>query len=70
MKIRRTDDHFHIDLSPAEARVLFEELSSVRGGARMPKLRQVCEGLDAVFSLPTPPKLGRPPSKKLENDAV
>jgi hypothetical protein len=56
MKIRRSDDSVHIDLSLAEARVLLEELSGVRGGARLPKLRQVCVGLEALFSLMAPSK--------------
>ena len=71
MKIRRTDDLFHIDLTPAEARVLFDELSSVRGGARLPKIRQVCQELDRLFTLVSimaPPKLGRRPKQKVATE--
>lgn len=56
MKIHRSADYFHIDLLPAEARVLLEELSHVRGGARLPKLRQVCVGLEALLTLIKPEK--------------
>lgn len=57
MKIRRAanSDSICIELSGAEARVLLEELSDVRGGARLPKLKQVCLGL-ATLLLPFEPQ--------------
>lgn len=51
MNIRNVDGVVHIELSPAEARVFHEELSHVRGGARLPKIRQVCVELEKAFSL-------------------
>ena len=66
MKIRRTDDLFHVDLTAAEARVLLDELVHVRGGARLPKLRQVCSGLETLLELvksSVPPPKGRRPLK-------
>jgi hypothetical protein len=51
MKIHRSTGYIHIDLSGAEATVLLEELENVRGGAKLPKLRQVCEGLKGSLSL-------------------
>lgn len=51
MKIRHSLGFIHIDLSAAEARAFLEELAHVRGGTRLPKLRQVCAGLEASFSL-------------------
>jgi hypothetical protein len=50
-----------INLTGPEARVLLEELAHVRGGSRMPKLRQVCAGLEALFML-------TPKGKKKAND--
>jgi hypothetical protein len=63
MKIHHSTGYVHIDLSAAEARVLLEELSNVRGGARLPKLRQVCKGLEALLVLTEVPpvKRGRTP---------
>jgi len=43
-----------IELSLIEARALLYELSNVRGGARLPKLRQVCESLENLFVLLSP----------------
>jgi hypothetical protein len=59
MKIRRTIDTVCIELPFAEARVLFDELSHVRGGARLPKLRQVCRELEETFALETQTTEGR-----------
>lgn len=59
MKIYRSADSVHIDLSIAEARVFLEELAHVRGGTRLPKLRQVCDGLEALFTLMAPKPDGR-----------
>ncbi len=53
MKIRRTADTLNIELPFAEARVLFDELSDVRGGARLPKLKQVCRELETALELET-----------------
>jgi hypothetical protein len=53
MKVRDVTGVVHIELTPAEARVFLEELSHVRGGARLQKIRQVCAGLEALFSLTT-----------------
>ena len=69
MKIHRSDGLVHIDLSGAEALWLLEELETVRGGAQMPKLRQVCFELRTALALgaPEPPKKrGRPPKPKAE----
>jgi hypothetical protein len=51
MKVLRSPNRITIELSGAEARVLFEELSTIRGGSRMPKIRQVCGELEASFAL-------------------
>jgi hypothetical protein len=51
MKIRRTVDSVCIELPFAEAKVLLDELAHVRGGARLPKLRQVCHELETTFEL-------------------
>jgi hypothetical protein len=59
MKIRRTPDSVCIELPFAEARVLLDELSHVRGGARLPKLRQVCHELETTFSLEDSKTKGR-----------
>jgi hypothetical protein len=56
MRVRYATDLICVELSPAEARVLLDELSHVRGGARLPKLRQVCAGLEALFTLVAPTK--------------
>ena len=56
MKIRRTADSICIELPPAEAKVLLDELAHVRGGARLPKIRQVVAELEAAFSIDTPKK--------------
>jgi hypothetical protein len=56
MRVRYATDIICVELSPAEARVLLDELSDVRGGARLPKLRQVCVGLEALFKLVAPVK--------------
>lgn len=67
MKIHRSAGFVHIDLSGAEAAVLLEELETVRGGAQMPKLRQVCFELRTVLALGAPVpdrKRGRPPNPK------
>lgn len=39
--------------------MLLEELSNVRGGAKLPKLRQLCHGLESIFSLTVPAFLGK-----------
>lgn len=51
MRIHLEGTRVQIDLTGAEARVFLEELAHVRGGTRMPKLRQVCAGLEATFML-------------------
>ena len=58
MKVHRSDDNVHVELTIAEARVLLDELAHVRGGARLPKLRQVCVALEALFVLMAPPSRG------------
>jgi hypothetical protein len=52
LRIRRDTSTaaIHIELSPPEARAFFEELLDVPGGARLPKLKQVCQGLGALFA--------------------
>ena len=49
MRVKRSDDGFRIEFSGAEARVFFEELSDLPGGARRPKIRQVCDALELAF---------------------
>jgi hypothetical protein len=49
LKTRRTVKIIYIEFSPAEARVLLDELSDVRGGARLPKLKQVCRELEMAL---------------------
>ena len=51
MKIRRTPDAVCIELPFAEASVLLDELSHVRGGARLPQLRQICVELESSLAL-------------------
>ena len=51
MKIHRSEDNIHVELTIAEARVLLDELAHVRGGARLPKIRQVCAGLETTLEL-------------------
>lgn len=65
MKIHRSTGYIHVDLTVAEAMVLLEELSNVRGGSRLPKLRQVCEGLGESIALAivTPKRPGRPSTR-------
>lgn len=62
MKIHRSTGYVHIDLSGAEAAVLLEELETVRGGSKFPKIRQACEGLRsslAAHAALTAPKINR-----------
>jgi hypothetical protein len=71
MKIRRSFGLINVELTSAEAALLFDELETVRGGARMPKLRQLCMALGASVELDKPPekkRIGRPPGVK--NGAV
>lgn len=51
MKIHRSTGYVHIDLTGAEAAVLLDELENVRGGSKLPKVRQVCEGLKNSLGL-------------------
>lgn len=64
MKIHRSTGYVHIDLSGAEAAVLLEELETVRGGSKHPKIRQVCEGLATTLAIgpraPDRPRGGQP----------
>lgn len=64
MKITRTPDSVCIELPFAEAKVLFDELAHVRGGARLPKLRQVCVELETTFALETQAVEGRKKARK------
>lgn len=75
MKIHRGKEYIHIDLSGAEAAWLLEELETVPGGSKFPKIRQVCGGLTHSLALvPEPPKpRGRPPKLKIiepEKDVI
>jgi len=63
MRTRLSVDLIHIDLSLAEARVFLDELTHVRGGARLPKIRQVCKDLEVTLMLVTP-KVGKISSAK------
>lgn len=49
MKIHRSAEYIHIDLTGAEAAVLLEELENVRGGSKLPKIRQMCDSLRTVI---------------------
>jgi hypothetical protein len=51
MRIHRTVQTLSIELPLAEALVLLDELSHVRGGARLPKLKQVCHELEMALTL-------------------
>jgi hypothetical protein len=51
MKIHRSTGYIHIDLTGPEAAVLLEELENVRGGSKLPKVRQVCEELKGSLGL-------------------
>jgi hypothetical protein len=57
LKIRRTIDTVSIELSLPEASVLHDELSHVRGGARLPKLRQVVHELEVALKIEAERKL-------------
>lgn len=59
MKIRRTTDSICVELPLAEAAVLLDELSHVRGGARLPKLKQVCTELEGALALEARQKSNR-----------
>jgi cellulase/cellobiase CelA1 len=68
VKIHRSTGYIHIDLSGAEAAWLLEELETVRGGAKFPKIRQVCEELKTALALGAQEpdrKRGRPKSAGL-----
>lgn len=54
MKIQRFDGRVLIEFKPSEARVFLDELSHLRGGARMPKIRQICAELELAFGLGEP----------------
>lgn len=63
MKIYRSSKTVHVELSVAEARVLIEEMAHVRGGARLRKFKQVCEGLESTVALKVvdpPDNIARP----------
>lgn len=68
MRILLEDTRVRIDLTGPEARVLLEELVHVRGGARLPKLRQVCAGLEAIFLLAPKAQAARAGSKSKKAD--
>ena len=54
VKARRLANTLSLELSYQEAQVLLDELSDVRGGARLPKLRQVCDEIRMSLALPMP----------------
>jgi len=54
VKARRFASTLSLELSYQEAQVLLDELSDVRGGARLPKLRQVCDEIRSSLALPMP----------------
>jgi len=58
MKIHRSAGYIHIDFTGAEAAAFLEELENVRGGSKLPKVKQVCTKLRALTDLwaPVPPK--------------
>lgn len=60
MRLQISDGHVFIDLSVAEARVFLDELVHVRGGARLPKIRQVCDALEVTLGLVAPRRTGTP----------
>jgi hypothetical protein len=73
MKIHHSKPGFiHISLSGAEAMILLEELETLRGGARMPKIRQMCFELRTTLMLgASEDKLrGRPPKTDPLVDAL
>lgn len=51
MRLRWRENTICVEFTPAEARVFLDELSHVRGGARLPKIRQVCKELESVFEI-------------------
>ena len=68
MKIHRSTGYIHLDFSSAEASALLEELETVRGGSKLPKIRQICEGLRQSFALNAlmaAPKMGRPKTSRV-----
>ena len=64
MKVSLASDCICLELTPAEARNLLDELSNVRGGARLPNLRKVCALLDALFKRGSTPRKRDRTSKK------
>lgn len=67
MRTKYTGDTVCLELSVPEARFLLEELAHVRGGARLPKLRQVCLALESLFSLTENPDRKKPGPKPGRN---
>lgn len=60
MKVGRSEDQVRIEMSPAESRVLLEELANLRGGSKMPKIRQLCEGVELILKFWAGRKSGGP----------
>ena len=49
MKVGRAENQICVEMSTAEARVLLEELAHIRGGAKLYKMRQLCEGIETLL---------------------
>jgi hypothetical protein len=49
MRVKRSDDGYRIEFAAGEAKAFFEELVDLPGGARRPKIRQVCDQLELAF---------------------
>jgi len=49
MRVKRSDDGYRIEFATGEAKAFFDELVDVPGGARRPKIRQVCHELELAF---------------------
>lgn len=51
MRVTRSNGHVHIDLPIAAGRFLLQELLDVKGGSKLPKVKQLCKELEAAFAL-------------------
>lgn len=51
MIVRIRESAVCVELPLAEARVFLDELAEVRGGSKLPKLRQVCDHLARTLEL-------------------
>lgn len=72
MRFRRTDISVSVEMTLGEAQVLLDELSDIPGGARLKKMRQVCDGLakSLALTVPAPVKVLPRAAVKVEGEAT